>query len=42
MLELLSLHAAGLGLFEIANPLCIPCSGTHRILAVLAARGYVR
>ena len=42
VLELLTLHAAGLGLFEIADQLHIPRSATHRILAVLAARGYVR
>jgi IclR family acetate operon transcriptional repressor len=42
ILELLTLHAAGLGLFEIADRLQVPRSATHRILAVLTAQGYVR
>jgi DNA-binding IclR family transcriptional regulator len=42
VMELLTLHANGLGLFEIADKLQIPRSATHRILTVLAAQGYVR
>ena len=42
VLELLALHANGLGLFEIADQLHIPRSATHRILTALATRGYVR
>lgn len=42
VLETLTLHANGLGLFEIADRLQIPRSATHRILTVLAAQGYVR
>ena len=42
VIELLTLHAPGLGLFEIADRLRIPRSATHRILTVLTARGYVR
>ena len=42
VIELLTLHADGLGLFEIADQLQIPRSATHRVLTVLAARGYVR
>lgn len=42
VIELLTLHAPGLGLFEIADQLRIPRSATHRILTVLTARGYVR
>ena len=42
VLERLTLHANGLGLFEIADQLQIPRSATHRILTVLAAQGYVR
>ena len=41
VIELLTLHADGLGLFEIADQLQIPRSATHRVLTVLAARGYV-
>ena len=40
--ELLASHAEGLGLFEIADQLDIPRSATHRVLSVMAARGYVR
>src|ERR1700712_4253260 len=42
VLELLTLNADGLGLFEIADQLHMPRSATHRVLTVLAARGYVR
>src|SRR4051794_20750931 len=42
VMEFLTLHATGLGLFEIADQLQIPRSATHRILTVLAAQGYVR
>jgi DNA-binding IclR family transcriptional regulator len=42
VLELLAQHAAGLALFEAADRLGIPRSATHRILTVLAERGYVR
>ena len=42
VIELLTLNAPGLGLFEIADQLRIPRSATHRILTVLTARGYVR
>ena len=42
VMERLSLHADGLGLFEIADQLGIPRSATHRILTVMAAKGYVR
>ncbi len=42
VLELLTLQAAGRGLFEIADQLRIPRSATHRILALLTAQGYVR
>jgi IclR family acetate operon transcriptional repressor len=42
IMELLTLHADGLGLFEIADHLQIPRSATHRILSILAAQGYVR
>jgi IclR family acetate operon transcriptional repressor len=42
VMELLTLHAEGQGLFEIADHLQIPRSATHRILTILVARGYVR
>ena len=42
VMEFLSLHTDGLGLFEIADQLGIPRSATHRILTVMAAKGYVR
>jgi DNA-binding IclR family transcriptional regulator len=42
VLELLSAHARGLQLYEIADQLQIPRSATHRVLAALIERGYVR
>ena len=42
VLELLSAHARGLQLYEIAESLQIPRSATHRVLAALIERGYVR
>jgi hypothetical protein len=42
VLEMLSGHADGLALFEIADRLRIPRSATHRVLTALAAQGYVR
>ena len=42
VMELLSIHADGMGLFEVADQLGVPRSATHRILTVMAARGYVR
>lgn len=42
ILELLANNAAGLLLFEIADRLHMPRSATHRVLASLVERGYVR
>lgn len=42
VLELLSTHARGLQLFEVAERLHMPRSATHRILTQLTERGYVR
>lgn len=42
VLELLSANARGLQLYEIADKLQIPRSATHRVLAALIERGYVR
>lgn len=42
VLELLSVHAHGLPLFEIADELRIPRSATHRVLTSLVEHGYVR
>ncbi len=42
VLELLSEHAHGLQLYEIAEQLRIPRSAAHRVLAGLAEHGYVR
>ena len=42
VLELLASHPAGLPLREIAESADIPKSATHRLLASLAARRYVR
>lgn len=42
ILELLSVNARGLLLFEIAERLRIPRSATHRVLASLVEHGYVR
>lgn len=42
VLELLSVNARGLQLYEIAERLGIPRSATHRVLTSLAAHGYVR
>ena len=42
ILELLAGHQDGLGVVEISAALNIPKSITHRLLALLAARGFVR
>ena len=42
VLELLSIHARGLQLSEIADRLHIPRSATHRVLQSLIERGYVK
>lgn len=42
VIELLAAHAHGLPLYEIAERLSIPRSATHRVLASLVERGYVR
>ena len=42
ILELLSLHARGLQLYEIADRLRIPRSAAHRVLTSLVEHGYVR
>ncbi len=42
ILELLSLNARGLPLYEIAERLRIPRSATHRVLTSLVEHGYVR
>lgn len=42
VLELLSVHARGLPLYEIADRLRIPRSATHRVLTSLVEHGYVR
>ncbi len=42
VIELLSMHARGVPLAEIADQLRIPRSATHRVLTSLAVRGYVR
>lgn len=42
VLELLSVHARGLPLYEIAERLRIPRSATHRVLTSLVEHGYVR
>lgn len=42
ILELLSIHAHGMPLFEIAELLHIPRSATHRLLSSLVEQGYVR
>jgi IclR family transcriptional regulator, acetate operon repressor len=42
VIELLAHNARGLPLFEIADGLAIPRSATHRVLARLTERGYVR
>ena len=42
VLELLSAHARGMQLHEIADQLHIPRSATHRVLTSLVERGYAR
>ena len=42
VLELLSTHAHGLQLFEVAEYLHMPRSATHRVLPSLVEHGYVR
>lgn len=42
IVELLASHPAGLPLHAIQSALAIPKSAAHRMLAALAARGYVR
>jgi DNA-binding IclR family transcriptional regulator len=42
VLEILSEHAQGMLLFEIADGLRIPRSATHRVLTSLVEHGYVR
>lgn len=41
ILELLSLHPAGLRMADIARELALPKSSTHQTLEVLRARGYI-
>jgi DNA-binding IclR family transcriptional regulator len=41
ILELLSLHPAGLRMADVARELALPKSSTHQTLEVLRARGYV-
>lgn len=42
IVELLASHPTGMALSAIAEPLAIPKSAAHRVLAALTARGYVR
>lgn len=42
IIELLAMHGGPLPLHALADQLHIPRSGTHRLLAMLADRGYVR